>query len=123
MLDLPPKARKRAPFVLIAGTAGALIVHLGGCTLIVDERLSQKDPEAADSGDEGDCGACNVEHGKGLCVEGACVIAMCDKDFADCDHVASNGCERHTTDDRLNCGACDHVCNTGEGTCSGGTCK
>ncbi len=45
----------------------------------------------------------------------------CDPGFADCDRVASNGCEVDTRTDNANCGACGTGCAAGQ-VCSGGVC-
>jgi formylglycine-generating enzyme len=47
---------------------------------------------------------------------GGCAPAM-----ADCDRVASNGCETNLQNDAMNCGLCARACAAGQ-TCFGGTC-
>lgn len=72
------------------------------------------------------CGACdaacdltNVDgHG---CVGGICTVVSCDAGYADCDTVASNGCEVDILSTDAHCGACGTPCPAGE-NCCGGAC-
>ncbi|MEZ4407443.1 MAG: hypothetical protein R3A52_13350 [Polyangiales bacterium] len=76
-------------------------------------------------GDASSCGACGVvcapPRGVGACASGACAVARCDAGFADCDGLASNGCEAQTTNDPANCGACGQRCGASE-LCAAGAC-
>ncbi len=71
------------------------------------------------------CGACGracrltnvATHG---CAAGACTIEACAPGFADCDGMASNGCEVNTDTTNTSCGACGRSC--GAGTCIRGIC-
>jgi N-acetylneuraminic acid mutarotase len=60
------------------------------------------------------------------CAAGRCAVASCAAGFANCDGVATNGCEVDTRGDIRNCGACGTVCAAGSaGTtaaCASGTC-
>lgn len=47
-----------------------------------------------------------------VCSEGQCRLA-CDPFHADCNGVASDGCETSTKSDPLNCGACGNACGDG----------
>ena len=74
------------------------------------------------------CGGCGMacaarSHSTASCAAGACVYA-CDEGFADCDGMASNGCEVDTRSTPAHCGACDHACVTANGTasCTAGAC-
>jgi hypothetical protein len=70
-----------------------------------------------DPSDCGRCGgACSLPDATAGCSAGACTVTSCAAGFANCDGVASNGCEVNTTDDTNNCGACGKVCET---TCGG----
>lgn len=70
----------------------------------------------------GACGhVCTVAHGTSTCISGACAVAACEMGFADCDRIASNGCETNLLDDVRNCRACSAPCAAGE-YCSNGTC-
>ena len=87
------------------------------------------------------CGGCGVRcgtvaNGSSACIASACAVESCDARFADCDHVAANGCEVRRESDPLNCGGCGvrcpavtnatatcvssrcgYTCNTGFGDC------
>ncbi|TAK32213.1 MAG: hypothetical protein EPO40_03335 [Myxococcaceae bacterium] len=70
----------------------------------------------------GGCGrACLLAHARSSCGSGECAVVACDPGFADCDRVASNGCEVDTRTDNANCGACGAGCAAGS-VCSGGVC-
>ncbi len=68
--------------------------------------------------------ACNLAHAVNACVGGACAIGSCNTGWADCDSIASNGCETNTGTGVNNCVACGNICNATNGTptCSAGTC-
>jgi hypothetical protein len=73
----------------------------------------------------GGCGkSCTVAHGKGACSGGGCGVGSCEAPYADCDKVASNGCETDTSSNDTNCGACGGACspNHASGKCAGGKC-
>ena len=66
-------------------------------------------------GDPNNCGACsascdlpNVQING--CSRGTCSVGQCAAGFADCDAVASNGCETNTANDGNNCGSCGNDC-------------
>ena len=90
------------------------------------------------------CGACSstctLAGAVETCASGTCDIASCEGTFADCDMIASNGCEADlsTTSDCLTCGnvcpeppmsgsgtavcdaaGCDLTCDPGFGDCNG----
>jgi hypothetical protein len=66
------------------------------------------------------CSPCPVEaHEVATCDGQTCGVA-CDPDYADCDLVASNGCEADLKTDAQDCGACGVSC--GAGTCVKGVC-
>ncbi|MFO0610451.1 MAG: hypothetical protein U0324_45240 [Polyangiales bacterium] len=57
------------------------------------------------------CGArCAVPGGAAACVRGACVVASCGADFADCDGSAGNGCESDLRSSAANCARCGNAC-------------
>ena len=63
-----------------------------------------------------DCGTCG-NRCKGLdadwaCVSGTCAIAGCKSDHADCNKLASDGCETRLSTDDANCGICGNQCLT-----------
>ncbi len=56
----------------------------------------------------------------GRCVSATCTTT-CDVGFADCNGVASDGCEADTATDLANCGACRTACTPGL-ACNAGVC-
>lgn len=56
--------------------------------------------------------------GRGVCAS----VRVCDGGYADCDHIAANGCEVDALSDRSNCGACGVACAGGQ-LCVGGVCR
>ena len=77
------------------------------------------------STDAANCGACGDACTAGAnawssCVGGECVMSCVDS-RADCDGLASTGCESNPMTDVANCGACGHACAASE-TCTGGVC-
>ncbi len=73
----------------------------------------------------GSCGAlCDLPNATAACTGGRCAVATCAAGFADCDGVASNGCEVNVRTDATNCGACRSACAPANaaGACVGGAC-
>ncbi len=78
-----------------------------------------------DTNNCGGCGAvCKLPNATAGCTGGACTVTSCNAGFADCDHVATNGCEVNANTDASNCGSCGHQCSTPNGTpgCGAGLC-
>lgn len=73
----------------------------------------------------GGCGRnCVLPHATAGCSSGACTVAHCDSGWADCDNMASNGCEENIGTDVGNCGGCRLTCSAVNGTanCAAGVC-
>ncbi|MFO0653073.1 MAG: hypothetical protein U0326_43040 [Polyangiales bacterium] len=74
-----------------------------------------------------DCGACArpcaLSNAVSACTPaGACALVACNAGFANCDGVASNGCEVNLDTDPARCGACaGRACATGQ-LCESGAC-
>jgi len=71
------------------------------------------------------CGGCATvcsggDHAKPLCDGGTCTFD-CDAGFADCNGLASDGCEAAVTSDATHCGSCGIQC--GGGKCVKGACE
>ena len=71
-----------------------------------------------------DCGTCgnacalpNVA--TNTCASGSCAVVACKTGYADCNLVASDGCEVDLATSLPNCGACGAVC---AGVCDSGSC-
>jgi hypothetical protein len=79
--------------------------------------------------DRGNCGACtracSLSNATAACVAGACAVATCAAGFADCDRMASNGCEVDTRVNTAHCGGCGAACSAVGGTpaCMAGACS
>lgn len=70
------------------------------------------------------CGACGMTCGSDkTCVAGVCSSGsdICYGTFANCDGLATNGCETNLSSSTNNCGACGKACATGA-ACVSGTC-
>lgn len=64
-----------------------------------------------DAANCGSCGnACRPPNAMGVCQAGACALGVCNPGFADCNHVAADGCEVEVNADVASCGACGNVC-------------
>lgn len=79
--------------------------------------------------DAAHCGTCATAcvagpHSTPECVLRTCTLA-CDPDFADCDGVATNGCEVDLRADAAHCGSCTFACVSGAhatSTCTARAC-
>lgn len=59
----------------------------------------------------GGCGrTCMLPNATAACAGSICTVGTCATGFADCDGVASNGCEVDTRSSAGNCGACGRAC-------------
>jgi alpha-tubulin suppressor-like RCC1 family protein len=80
---------------------------------------------ATDVNNCGGCGAsCPVPSGvaSAACSNATCGIGSCIPGRADCNGIASDGCEVDTTHDVNNCGGCNIACPSGW-MCSSGSCQ
>ncbi len=80
--------------------------------------------------DASSCGrcanVCTAPAGRtATCAAGLCAVGtLCASGLADCDGVATNGCEAAVATDARNCGMCGRACSrvNGTPTCAGGAC-
>ena len=78
----------------------------------------------------GACGkACTAANGAPACVSGACQVKNCTGTFADCNGLASDGCEVNTATSQTHCGVCtgagancDTAFSNASGQCTSGVC-
>ncbi len=89
------------------------------CNLIDDDcdGVIDQEPEASES--------CALPNTVRSCDTGTCVLATtnaCTAPFADCDQIASNGCETNTTTSARHCGGCGMACGLKD-LCSNSTCQ
>jgi hypothetical protein len=75
------------------------------------------------------CGACgnrcNVPNAMAACTNGTCTVGACTAPNANCDGMATNGCETNTQTDTAHCGACGTACATrpnATASCAAGMC-
>ncbi len=71
------------------------------------------------------CGRCenaclSAANASSTCVRGLCGL-QCAAGFADCDRLASNGCEANLLTSASHCGMCGRTCTAGQ-VCSDGAC-
>ncbi len=73
----------------------------------------------------GTCTAtCSPPNASATCDTGTCAVALCDRNWGDCDGRVINGCETPLVTN-TDCGTCGTVCapSSGAGSCSTGTCR
>ena len=109
-----------------ACAVGTCAVGRGDC----DRVASNGCETVTNTTDVNNCGGCAVRcsfpNATATCAAGSCVRGACAAGFADCNGVASDGCEVNVNTDSRNCGACNlatasHVCAAGQ-VCNAGTC-
>ncbi|MBM4781746.1 MAG: hypothetical protein GQE15_29050 [Archangiaceae bacterium] len=78
---------------------------------------------ASDLQNCGGCGAvCTVANGTPRCTTGQCFVATCAAGRADCDGLASTGCEVDTKTSAMHCNGCGQACAADQ-ACADGTCR
>jgi hypothetical protein len=107
-----------------APVANATSVCVSGvCSLICTGNFRNCNANIADGcevnilSNSSNCGACgnacptlpNTTFG---CVSGTCAIMFCSSGFADCNGLASDGCEVNLSTNSSKCGSCSTVCQT-----------
>ncbi|MBK8696187.1 MAG: hypothetical protein IPN17_28965 [Deltaproteobacteria bacterium] len=84
--------------------------------------------EVNTTNDVANCGRCGTRcafpNAAASCSGGACLLGACNLGYANCDGVASNGCETDLRTSATNCGACSNRCSAPNGTptCAAGAC-
>ena len=71
------------------------------------------------------CAPCSFTNAGALCVSGSCALGACQFGWGDCNHVASDGCEKGLLNDTNNCGSCGNACSLPHATsdCNSGQCS
>jgi hypothetical protein len=107
-----------------ANTSGKCVCDSTSCSGCCDDAGACQTSSIATCGiNAAACVACAFGNAAASCNSGSCALSTCNSGFANCDGVASNGCETNVKGtDANNCGACHHSCLTG-GSCSGGVCQ
>ena len=95
--------------------AGAIDACVAGA-----EACNSLDDDCDGVVDEAGAG-CMLMHASAACADGACVVSECERDFADCNGEAADGCEVRTGDDPASCGTCARSCSLGV-ACRDGLC-
>lgn len=71
----------------------------------------------------GGCGSvCTVANGTPRCTSSQCFVSMCAAGRADCDGLASTGCEVDTKTSAMHCNGCGQACAPDE-ACADGVCR
>ncbi len=67
---------------------------------------------------------CSLAQANEVCNAGNCEVGSCSGGYDDCDSLDPNGCEINLATSIANCGGCNTVCNSDNGTpsCAGGNC-
>ena len=75
--------------------------------------------------DPANCGgcalACSLPNATAYCASSACAVGPCTAGYANCNNVASDGCEVNLNTDANHCGACGNACDGG--SCVAGVCQ
>ena len=122
---------KRTVDNCVGGVAGQCVAGDAGI-----EICNEKDDNCDGTVDEGfnkqtsltNCGLCGnvclVPNATPVCLNGACAVMACIAPFADCNNLASDGCETNIQTSTSNCGACNAACGglNSVGTCTAGVC-
>jgi len=106
-----------------ACAVGMCVVPFEDCNLMASDGCEVN--VHTDPNNCGGCGTvCNLANATAGCSNGACTVVSCSAGFADCDGVASNGCEVNLGTSVPNCGSCGAACSANNGTpsCAGGHC-
>ena len=81
---------------------------------------------ATDAKNCGSCGSvCSLPNATPKCGGGLCQVGTCNAGWADCNGIATDGCEVNLNNDIGHCGSCATVCSTNNAapTCVLGACK
>ena len=114
------------PNATAACVSGACAV--GTCTAGFSDcdGLSVSGCESNTATDPDNCGACGTvctaQNAAAACQAGMCALGPCTPGFADCDMMASTGCEANLDADPMHCGGCDTACTVFE-ACDNGDCE
>jgi hypothetical protein len=81
---------------------------VGACVSMLDPRFGCGDPS---------CTACPSAHGTATCQGKKCVVAACDRGYADCNALAADGCEVDLSKPKT-CGGCNSVCTGATPLCT-----
>jgi hypothetical protein len=81
-------------------------------------------PTGTDPLNCGGCGlVCSIPNAMQSCVNGKCVLGLCEPGFADCDNNPQNGCEVSLLSDAANCNQCGMACPMNLPSCMNGVCS
>jgi len=117
MLDVPAAMDATLVDVVLASDDGSLLCPVGRTRCGTACRDLTSDP--------GNCGACGAvcalaQVTAATCASGACGVELCATNFADCDSVATNGCEVDTRSTAAHCGGCGRTCPSLQSCIAGG---
>lgn len=97
-----------------------------GCSGVIDCGDCTAPETCGGAGIPFQCGCkCTLPNALTACTSNGCAVQACETGFADCNAIATDGCEVATNSDVQNCGTCGSTCSFGNAaaSCADGACQ